>query len=412
MSHMRGALSGVKVLDFTRVYSGPYCTMLMGDLGAEVIKVERPVTGDDTRQFMPMKNGESGYFMYVNRNKRSIALDLKNEAHVGIARRLARWADVAVENFSPGVADRLGIGYEALKKENPSIVYGSISGFGQTGPYRKKPAYDVVCQAMGGFMDLTGEKGGMPYKLGPSVVDASAGTHMAFAIMAAMHHREKTGEGQFIDVGMMDTVFSTLENFVVTKTITGTAPTRNGNANLGSAPFNVFRARDGYVAVAAANDSLFIKLAAVMGRPELLENPLFRTNFERKANEAPLNAAVEEWTRGRSVAEAVEALDAAGVPAGPILNIDQLVVDPHLRARGMLVEIEHPVAGRAEYPGNPLKFSKTPADTFVCAPLLGEHSEDIMREVLDCPDECVQAYLESVAGARAGGAMGAAANGG
>jgi crotonobetainyl-CoA:carnitine CoA-transferase CaiB-like acyl-CoA transferase len=391
---MRGALSGVKVLDFTRVYSGPYCTMLMGDLGAEIIKVERVKTGDDTRQFMPMKDSESGYFMYVNRNKKSIALDLKNSAHVEIIKGLARWADVVIENFSPGVVDKLGIGYEDLKKENPTIVYGSISGFGQTGPYKKKPAYDVVCQAMGGFMDLTGEKGGTPYKLGPSIVDASAGIHMAFAIMAALYHKEKTGEGQFIDVGMMDTVFSTLENFAVTKTITGTAPTRNGNANLGSAPFNVFRTRDGFVAIAAANDPLFIKLVAVMNKPELLENPLFRTNFERKINEEPLNRIVEEWSMGYTVAEIVEMLDAASVPVGPILNIDQLVEDPHLNARGMLVEIDHPVVGRVKYPGNPLKFSKTPANSFVRAPLLGEHSEEILRDVLRYSEESIQAFRE------------------
>ena len=218
-------LDGVKVLDFTRVYSGPYCTMLMGDLGAEIIKVEKPGTGDDTRQFMPMSGSESGYFMYMNRNKKSIALDLKQAGHVAIARRLASRADVVLENFSPGVADRLGIGYEAIRRENPSVIYGSISGFGQTGPYKKKPAYDVVCQAMGGFMDLTGEKDGTPYKLGPSVVNAAAGIHMAFAVMAAMHYREKTGEGQFIDVGMMDTVFSMLENFVVTRTLSGIRPT-------------------------------------------------------------------------------------------------------------------------------------------------------------------------------------------
>ena len=237
MSDIKKPLSGLKVLDFTRVFSGPYCTMMLGDLGAEIIKVERKGVGDETHYFAPMKNDESGYFTYFNRNKKSLTLDLKAPEAVEIVKELAGWADIVVENFSPGVVDRLGIGYEDLKKVNPKIIYGSISGFGQTGPYKKKPAYDIVCQAMGGFMSLTGEKGGTPYKVGPSVVDALAGIHMAFALMSAVHHRDRTGEGQFVDVAMMDTAFSVLENFVVTKTITGEAPTRNGNANLGSAPF-------------------------------------------------------------------------------------------------------------------------------------------------------------------------------
>jgi crotonobetainyl-CoA:carnitine CoA-transferase CaiB-like acyl-CoA transferase len=358
----------------------------MGDLGADVIKIERIGTGDDTRQFMPMSGNESGYFMYVNRNKRSIELDLKRPEHVAVVKELSRWADVMLENFSPSVVGKLGIGYEDIVKENPTIIYGSISGFGQTGPYKRKPAYDVVCQAMGGFMDLTGEKGGQPYKLGPSIVDAAAGIHMAFAIMSAMYYREKTGEGQYIDVGMMDTAFSMLENFVVTKTLAGTTPTRNGNANLGSAPFNVFHTQDGYVAIAAANDSLFRKLVSVMKKPELLENPLFKTNFERKINELSLNATVDEWTRQYQTKEVVEMLDAVSVPVGPILNVNELIMDPHLTARGMIVEIDHPVVGKVKYPGNPFQFSKA-QPIFNRAPLLGEHTESVLRELLDYSDE-------------------------
>ena len=375
-------LAGLKILDLTRVYSGPYCTMMMGDLGAEVIKIERQGFGDDTRDFMPVKDGESGYYAYVNRNKKSLTLNLKDPKAIEIVKELAQWADIFVENFSPGVVGRLGIGYEDIKKVNPEIIYGSISGFGQYGPYKSKPAYDVVTQAMGGYMALTGEKDGKPYKLGPSIVDASAGIHMAFAIMAAVYYKEQTGKGQFIDVAMMDTAFSTLENFVVTKTLTGTAPTRNGNANLGSAPFNCFRTKDGYVAIACANDSLFNKLTNVMNRNDLLEEPRYGSNSMRKKNEEALNKTVEEWTLNFETSKIVEMLDAAKIPVGPILGVDELVEDPHLKSRGMFVEIPHPVLGNMVFPGNPLKFSLTNEIRLDSAALLGEHTDEILENIL------------------------------
>lgn len=382
MSDIKKPLAGIKVIDFTRVYSGPYCTMLLADLGAEVIKIERKGVGDDTHFFAPRKDGESGYFTYLNRNKKSLALDLKAPESVEIIKELAKWADIVVENFSPGVVDRLGVGYEDLKKENPKIIYGSISGFGQTGPYKKKPAYDVVCQAMGGFMALTGEKDGKPYKLGPSIVDASAGIHMAFALMVALHYRERTGLGQFIDVGMMDTAFSTLENFVVTKTLMGEAPTRNGNANLGSAPFNSYKTKDGYVTIAVANNNLFDKFTKAINRRDLFEAEEYKENHLRKKNEEKLNAEVEKWTSQYTTAEIVEVLDAANVPVGPILGIDELINDPHLKERDMLVDIPHPLLGTLTYPGNPLKFSESSDLCFNRAPLLGEHKEYVLGNIL------------------------------
>lgn len=397
MSDMKKPLAGVKVIDFTRVYSGPYCTMMLADLGAEVIKVERKGIGDDTHFFAPRvggEDGESGYFAYLNRNKKSLSLDLKAPESVEIIKELAKWADVVVENFSPGVVDKLGVGYEDLKAVNPKIIYGSISGFGQTGPYRKKPAYDVVCQAMGGFMAITGDKDGKPYKLGTSIVDASAGIHMAYAIMAALYYKEKTGVGQFIDVGMMDTAFSSLENFIVTKTLTGTAPTRDGNANLGSAPFNSFKSKDGYVTIACANNALFKKLAVAIGREDLLEIPEYSENHFRKANEKKLNAEVEKWTIERNTSEIVEILDAASVPVGPILGVDELVVDPHIKAREMLVDIEHPLLGKVKYPGNPLKFSVTSDLNFERSPLLGEHNDYVLKDILGMDDEKVKEYKE------------------
>ena len=382
MSTEKMPLAGLKVLDLSRVYAGPYCTMMLGDLGAEVIKIERPGFGDDTRDFMPKKDGESGYFAYMNRNKKSITLDLKSPKGVEIVKELAKWADVMVENFSPGVVDKLGIGYKDIVKVNPEIIYGSISGFGQFGPYKSKPAYDVVTQAMGGFMALTGEKDGTPYKLGPSIVDASAGIHMAFAIMAALYYKNKTGKGQYIDVAMMDTAFSTSENFVVTKTLTGVAPTRNGNANLGSAPFNCFKTSDGYVTIACANDSLFKKLTDVMNRPDLLEIPEYGSNSLRKQNEEPLNAEIEKWTMQYKTAEIVEMLDKAKAPVGPILDVDDLVEDPHLKSRNMLINIPHPVFGDMIYPGNPLKFSLTNEIRMDSAALLGQHTDEILENVL------------------------------
>ena len=394
MSDIKKPLSGLKVLDFTRVFSGPYCTMMLGDLGAEIIKVERKGVGDETHYFAPMKNDESGYFTYFNRNKNSLTLDLKAPEAVEIVKELAGWADIVVENFSPGVVDRLGIGYEDLKKVNPKIIYGSISGFGQTGPYKKKPAYDIVCQAMGGFMSLTGEKGGTPYKVGPSVVDALAGIHMAFALMSAVHHRDRTGEGQFVDVAMMDTAFSVLENFVVTKTITGEAPTRNGNANLGSAPFNSFRTKDGYVTIACANNGLFKKLVKAIGREDLLEVEKYKENHLRKANEETLNPEIEKWTLQYNTDEVVKILDAASVPVGPILGIDELVEDPQIKARDMLVDITHPILGKVKYPGNPIKFSETSDLSFESAPLLGEHNDYVLKDVLKMSEEKISELKE------------------
>ena len=375
-------LDGIIVLDFTRVYSGPYCTLMLADLGATVIKVERKKLGDDSRQFLPLpdETRESGYFMYLNRNKKSIELDLKNPISRDIVYRLSQKADICVENFSPGVAARLGIDFESIKKIKPDIIYGSISGFGQTGPYRNKAAYDVVAQAMGGNMATTGFKDGPPLKLGTSIADASAGIHMAYALVSALYHREKTGIGQYVDIGMMDTVFSTLESFVVTKTYTGVTLSRDGNANAGAAPFNVFTTKDSYVGIAIANDSLFEKFAKAINRTDLLKLDMFKDNKGRKDNEEKLNTIVSEWTGNLTTQEVCEILDSAMIPVGPILDIDQLIEDPQIKERGMLVEINHPKEGLVKYPGNPIKYSETAIDTFEPAPLLGQDSEEILKK--------------------------------
>jgi len=390
MSKGNRPLEGIRVLDFTRVYAGPYCTMMLADLGAEIIKIEKKVEGDDTRAFMPMKDGESGYFNYVNRNKKSIELDLKKAESIEIVKDLAAKSDIVIENFTPGVTYRLGIAYEDIKAVNPQIIYGAISGFGHTGVYKDRPAYDIICQAMGGFMSLTGEKDGKPYKLGPSIVDASAGIHMAYALMAALYYRSKTGIGQFVDIAMMDTAFSTLENFVVTKTLTGTSPTRDGNANLGSAPFNSFKTKDGYVVIAVANDKLFEKFTKAIGREDLLAEPNYRTNYERKINETELNKIIENWTAGYFTNEVCEILALDKIPVGPILSIDDLIDNQHLKDREMLVEITHPILGRVVYPGNPIKFSVTSDLRYDSAPMLGEHSIQILKDILGKSDEDIK----------------------
>jgi len=392
MEHKKRPLDGVVVIDFTRVYSGPYCTMLLADLGADVIKVERKELGDDSRQFLPLPDidKESGYFMYLNRNKKSIELDLKDERAREIIYNLSKKADIIVENYSPGVAARLGISYDDIKKYNPNIIYGSISGFGQTGPYKKKAAYDVVAQAMGGYMAISGFKGGPPVKLGTSIADAGAGIHMAYALVAALYHREKTGIGQYVDVAMMDTVFSTLENFVVMQTFGKQTPTRNGNANLGSAPFNTFKTKDSYVAIAVANNALFDKFTTAINRKDLLENEMFKDNKSRKNNEVILNKIVEEWTLTLTTKEVCKILDEYNVPVGPILGIDELIDDPQIAEREMLIEMHHPQEGTVQMPGCPLKYSETKIDRFDASPLLGQHTRYILKNYGNYNDEDIE----------------------
>lgn len=385
------ALEGLKVLDFTRVYSGPYCTMLLADLGAEVIKVEAVGKGDDTRMIYPIKNGESGYFAYLNRGKKSIALDLKSPAGKETALELAKWADVIVENFSAGTIAKLGLSYDDVKEVNPQIVYASISGFGQTGPYSKKAAYDAVAQAMGGMAYLTGYPEGDPVKVGPAISDAATGVHTAVAILSALLYKGRTGEGQYIDMAMMDTVFSMLENSVPIMTMLGINPQRIGNSNPGSAPYNMYRSKDVGVFIATANDSLFQRLIGVMGCPELMEDPRFNSNPNRKHHEKAIDALVEQWTLCHTGAEIVSMLDAVGVPVAIAKSVEELIADPQLLSRDMLVEHILPKAGPVKFPGNPLKLQKTPPDVSRRAPLLGEHTEEILRQILGrCPTDCKQ----------------------
>lgn len=376
---MKQPLEGIKVIDFSRVLAGPYCTMLLADMGAEVIKIERPEFGDDTRHFGPFQNGESGYFMFLNRGKKSIEMNLKDPSDYENLMELIKEADVIVENFRPGVMEGLGLNYETLKEVNKAIIYCSISGFGQYGPLKKRPAYDLVAQAMGGIASITGHPNNPPTRSGASLGDMSAALYAAYGVMVALFHRERTGVGQTIDVAMVDSIFSLLEHNVMRYTSEGTIPERIGSRHPISAPFDVYESKEGYVVIATANDSLFARLCKVMDKEELLEDVRFATDIERGKNESELKVIIEEWLEGYAAEEAVELINNAGVPSSTILNIAEISESDHVKEREMLLELEHPVAGKTRIPGNPVKLSKTPVQITSPSPALGEHN-DMMQQ--------------------------------
>jgi len=379
---LSGPFAGVRVLDLSRILSGPYCTMVLADYGAEVIKVERPGAGDDTRHWgPPFIGGESGYFLSINRNKKSITVDMSTPEGREIIYRLARTADVAIENFRPGTADRLGIGYERLRQENPSIIYCSISGFGQTGPYRDRPGYDALAQAMSGMMAITGEPDGPPMKHGMSIADIGAGMWAVFAIAAALYHRERTGEGQAIDVSLLDAQLSWLTYAAGNYFASGKNPGRYGSAHPNIVPYQPFATADGYIMLAVGNDRLWQQFCQAAGRPELADQPGFRTNAERVTNRADVVATVGEIMAQRTTAEWMELLERAGIPAGPINTVEQILDDPHVLAREMVVTLQHPTAGEIKTVGIPAKLSDTPGTVRSAPPLLGQHTDEILAEL-------------------------------
>lgn len=380
------ALEGLKILDYTQVYSGPYCTMLLADMGAEVIKVESIGVGDQSRNFTPIKDGISGYYNYVNRNKRGITLNLKSPEGKAAAMELSKWADVIVENFSAGTIGKLGLGYEDVKKVNPEVVFASLSGFGQYGPYKNKLAYDAIAEAMGGLTNLSGEPE-RPCKVTPALSDAISGIHMAFGVMVAVYYKLKTGKGQLVDVAMMDTVFSVLESSVVVKTLLGEEPRRLGNSSQVAMPYDVYPCKDAPVVIGCASDSTFNKLARAMGREDLIQHEHFYTNPVRLQHREEVDKVIIDWCSDKTADEVVTILDEARVPVAPIMTITKLVDDPHIAAREMLIEQEDPRLGKVKYPGNPIKLMDTPAQFVRRAPLLGEHTEEVLHEVLGYSDE-------------------------
>ncbi|WZL73210.1 CoA transferase [Clostridiaceae bacterium 35-E11] len=391
---MNSALSGIRVIDFSRVLAGPFCTMNLADMGAEVIKIERPKYGDDSRNFGPFKNKESSYYGYVNRGKKSITLDLKNPKAKEIIKDLVKQADVVVENFKPGVMEKLGFGYEVLREVNPGLVYCSISGFGQYSPYSSRPAYDIVAQAMGGMMSITGFPENPPTRVGSSLGDISAGLYAAFGIVTALLHKQKTGEGQYVDVAMMDSVFTFLESNIVRHTVGGVLPERVGSRHPISAPFDSFKAKDGLVIIAIASDHHFSKLCDIMKQPELMQDEKFCTDPNRVLNEKELKTIIEMWLGQFTVDEAIKVMMEQGIPCSPILNIEQVCKDPHIEAREMLVEVEHPAAGAIKIPGNPVKLSVTPPMVKEPAPILGEHNEAILKQFLAYDDGQIAQFKE------------------
>jgi len=379
---VQGPLAGVTVVDLSRVLAGPYCTMVLADLGARVIKVEARGRGDDSRHYGPFVNGKSAYFMSLNRGKLSIALDLKAPSDREVFERLLARADVLVENFRPGTMERLGYGWQTLHECHPRLIYAAVSGFGRTGPYATRPAYDIIVQAMGGIMSLTGHPESPPVRVGASIGDIVAALFLTTGINAALFHREKTGEGTLIDVAMLDAQVAILENAIARYTATGTVPSPLGARHPSITPFDVFAAADGYLVIAAGNDQLFARLCSVVGRPDLADNPLFSTNDLRTQHQAALKDELESALRQRSVEDWLALLEEAGIPCGPINSVDKVLADPHVQARNMVVSTEDPLAGRLLMAGNPIKFSSFPDPASrASAPDLDGDRDRLLREL-------------------------------
>ncbi len=376
---MSKPLDGIRVLDLTRVLSGPYCTALLADLGAEVIKLESPA-GDEYRHIGPFKEGESALFTLNNRGKRSMTLDLKAPADLALAQAIAGRVDVVVENFRPGVAERLGLGAAALRAKNPRLIYCSISGFGQDGPFRDLPAYDVVVQAMSGLMSATGEEGGAPLQTGEALGDLIAGLFASWSIMAALVQRDRTGQGAALDVAMYDALFSMLTTSHALNLYAGVLPERVGNRHPLSTPFGCFTTRDGQVVIAVLNNRQFARLAELIGHPEAVNDPRFASDEIRTEHEPDVRALVEGWSSQLSTQEAVAALSSVNLPTAPIWDIAQARTSEHAVARGLVSDLPHPVLGRAPVVGQPVRFDGEKPLAARSAPRLGGDLEAILEE--------------------------------
>ena len=387
---MASPLNGIKVLDLTRVLAGPYATMLLGDLGAEVIKIEQPGTGDESRNFGPFKNGFSLYFMSVNRGKRSVTLNLKTERGRAIFKRLLDQTDILVENFRPGTMEKLGLDYGTLKSEYPSLIYAACSGFGQTGPYAQQGAYDMIIQGMGGIISITGEPDGPPVRVGTSISDITAALFTTIGILSALHHRNQTGNGQFVDVAMLDSLVAVLENAVVRYFATGEAPKPLGARHPAITPFEAFASADGHVIIALGNDTLWAKFCEHVGRQELISDKRFRTNADRTENHDQLFPILSEIMSQRTTDDWIDALGKIGVPCGPINAMDKVVTHPQVEAREMITRVAHQITGEVEVPGVPIKLSETPGSVNAPAPSLGEHTIEVLTGLLGIPPDEVE----------------------
>lgn len=390
-----GSLSGLQIVDLSRILAGPFCTQLMGDYGANVIKVEKPGIGDDTRNWGPpyvmdennQPTQESAYYLSANRNKRSISLDIASKEGAEIVRQITKNSDVFIQNFKVGGLKKYGLDYESLKKDNPRLIYCSISGFGQTGPNAHKPGYDLLAQAFGGIMSLTGEPDGEPMKVGVGIADVVCGLYAATAILAALRHRDRTGEGQHIDIALADTQISWLVNQGTNYLTSGKLPERHGNEHPNIVPYQVFKASDGHVILASGNDDQYRRFCAIIGRNDLAENPKYLHNDDRLAYRdeliAILAAEISKWLKQDLVA----AMEASGVPGGVINTLPEVFDSDQVKAREMKISLPHPAAasGNVDLIGNPVKFSKTPVTYRYGPPQNGEHSEEILSELNTSP---------------------------
>lgn len=403
---MSGALSHLRVLDLSRILAGPWCAQLLGDLGAEVIKVERPGCGDDTRGWGPPflqtvdgHPGDAAYFLCANRNKGSVTIDFTRPEGQQLVRELARHCDVVIENFKVGGLQKYGLDYESLKAVNPRLIYCSITGFGQTGPYAPRAGYDFLIQAMGGLMSITGrkdgEEGAGPQKVGVALTNILTGLYGAVGILAALTERERSGEGQYIDVALLDVHVACLANQAMNYLVGGTAPVALGNSHPNIVPYQDFATSDGHMVIAVGNDEQFMRLCSVLGDASLGSDERYQTNRGRVENRAALVPRLEALTRQRTTAEWVEMLEQVGVPCGPINNLEQVFEDPQIVARHLRLDLPHAAAGQAPSVANPMRLSRTPVEYRTAPPILGEDTERVLRHILKLDSDQIEPMREA-----------------
>ena len=395
----RGALENLTIVDLTRVVAGPFCSMMLADLGAKVIKIEVPGRGDDAREYGPFVNGESAYYANLNRNKYGITLNLKHPKGKQLFLELIKKADVLIENFRPTVMDKLGLGYGTLKEINQQLIYAAVSGFGSYGPYSQRPGYDIISQAMGGLMSVTGPKGSYPTRVGNAMGDILGGMNLAIGILAAVNARSIIGHGQRVDISLVDSVVASMENAFERYFDTGEIPERIGNAYASIAPYDSYKAKDGYVIIACGNQKLYETFCSEMlNMPEMIRDERFDTVIKRVNNNELQKKLIETWTTQYTVDEIVEIALDKGVPASPIYNVKQIVEDEHIAlAREMFIDIDHPVIGPMTVNGNPVKLMETMPEIKMPAPTIGQHNEEIFVKMLNIsPEEFAQFAEEGI----------------
>jgi crotonobetainyl-CoA:carnitine CoA-transferase CaiB-like acyl-CoA transferase len=375
------ALEGIKIIDLSRVLAGPFCTMILADMGAEVIKVEVPGKGDDSRTFPPFKEGQGTYFINFNRNKKSIVLDLKISSDVDKFLEIIKSMDVLVENFRPGTMERMGLGYERLKQVNNQLIYACISGFGHYGPYKDKPGYDIIGQAVGGIMSITGWPDGPPTRTGTAIADILAALFCTIGILSALQARNTYGKGQKIDVALVDSVVSAIGTILQIYMVEKRIPKRSGNKYDFIAPYEAFMAKDGWFVLGVGNDNIWKKFCSTINRKDLINDERYNTNVERVKHNEELAEIIGHWSANFTVEETISILEEDGIPAAPIKNLEQIVNDPHIAiAREMIQKIVHPIAGEVRVTGNPIKMSETNPQIYKRSPLLGEHTDYIINK--------------------------------